>query len=237
MAQQIILYHDKLKEIRRYLVQKGQARYKGTVRQTKLAEAEAVITQVYDLEKETNLNIAKQLIPDEVIGVIQVYLTKINQLYEDIINLCADKEEKHKMESFELKTAVHLIPVMDSTENTTKRMISNIELYETMLDNPGKTLLINFVLKSRLTESAKLRMKSTYTSVGDLVKDLRQHFITVKSYTSLHTQLVKCTQNRKTIDDFGNELEKLFTDLTISQAEGEPTTYGVLLPLNEKLAV
>uniref|UniRef100_A0A2A4J5X7 Uncharacterized protein n=2 Tax=Heliothis virescens TaxID=7102 RepID=A0A2A4J5X7_HELVI len=39
------------------------------------------------------------------------------------------------------------------------------------------------------------------------------------------------------IDEYGSELEQLFTDLTISQADGDSTKFVVLKPLNEKMAI
>lgn len=141
------------------------------------------------------------------------------------------------MEKFNLKTAVSLLPILEGTESTLKRLIDGIEMYSSLLDSAGQSLLIKFVLKTRLSESAKLRLLSTYTSVDDLVKDMRKHLMTKKSFTSLHSQLIKCSQNSKNIDSFGRELEELFTDLTISQADGNSQNYEVLLPLNEKLAI
>lgn len=54
------------------------------------------------------------------------------------------------MASSDLKTAVSLVPVMNDTEDTTNKIIDPIEfyvLYETMLSNNGKLLLIKFIFK------------------------------------------------------------------------------------------
>lgn len=49
--------------------------------------------------------------------------------------------------------------------------------------------------------------------------------------------MLNCSQRHKSIDNFGTELEKLFTDLTITQADGNEQSSSVLFPLNEQLAI
>ncbi|KAI5633732.1 hypothetical protein NE865_13566 [Phthorimaea operculella] len=141
------------------------------------------------------------------------------------------------MATFDLKTAVGLLPVMTGEEEVTKKLISSIELYDSMLDAAGKTQLIQFVLKTRLTESAKLRLASTYASCEALLKDMRLHLLTAKSSNAIHSQLMRTTQGSSTIDEFGKKIEELFVELTITQAAGKSSNYSVLKPINEKLAI
>ena len=75
-------------------------------------------------------------------------------------------------DKFDLKTATSLLPVMTNSELVTGQLIDAIELYGTMLDEAGKKLLINYVLKTRLSPSAKLRLNQNYTDIGALVKDI-----------------------------------------------------------------
>lgn len=48
-------------------------------------------------------------------------------------------------------------------------------------------------------------------------------------------QMIK--QGGKTIEEYGRELEELFVNLTISQANGNSEAYKILKPLNEKQAI
>lgn len=58
-----------------------------------------------------------------------------------------------------------------------------------------------------------------------------------KSATAIQSQLQTIKQNEMTIQNFGDEISKLFVDLTISQVDGKADSHKVLKPLNEKLAV
>ena len=65
-------------------------------------------------------------------------------------------------EAFSLKTAGGLLPQMDGNENTTKMLIDSINLYSQFLKAEDHKPLINFVLMTKLTESAKVRLQGTY---------------------------------------------------------------------------
>ncbi|KAG7303047.1 hypothetical protein JYU34_013065 [Plutella xylostella] len=224
-------YYEKLVDIRKYLIKKGQSRYKGNVIENKLGESRQII-----LECETILKrLEKQLKSNDFILVTRTY-DKINSLFQEILNLCNFTDKTTKMD-FDIKTACSLLPVMDGSESTTKRLVDGVEMYADMLDDSGKLLLITFVLKSRLSENAKLRLNSNNTSVKELIKDLKHRLFTQKSFTAIQTQLLRTKQGSKSIEEYGSELEKLFTDLTITQAEGDTTKYAFLKPLNEKQAV
>lgn len=151
--------------------------------------------------------------------------------------MCSSTEVSDKMESFSLKTAVALLPVMNDTENVTKQLISAIELYSSMLNDKSKPILINFILKTRLSENAKLRLNQNYPTVQLLVDDMKKYLISKKSFTALQEQLMRCKQNQRDIEDYGKEIENLFVNLTISQADSDTKKYDVLKPLNEKMAI
>lgn len=148
----------------------------------------------------------------------------------------SDTEEKMS-EKFNLKTAASLLPVMNGTEIVTKQLIDAIELYDSMLDATGKSLLTTFILKKSLSESAKIRLNKTYNSNAELIVDLKNYFITKKSVSYLSTQLNNAKQGGKSIDLFGKSIEELLTDLTITQSEGNETALKILGDVNEKIAI
>lgn len=140
-------------------------------------------------------------------------------------------------EKFDLKTAGSLLPVMNDTEEVTKQLIDAIELYASMLDEAGKSLLINYVLKVRLSVSAKLRISSSYTSIETLIVDLRKHLLTKKSASSLSIELHNAKQNTKSIEEYGRTIEELLVNLCIAQSDGNENSLNVLRPVNEKTAI
>ena len=232
MIETLVENYNDLKEIRKYLVKKGKSRYVGKTIEIKLGEAKNIFDKCSEL-----FLLLKSKQDIKVISSASDIFKNIKELYEDINNLCMDPNiEIVKME-FDLKTACNLLPVMDGTENVTKRLIDGIEMYSEMINASDNDLLIKFVLKNRITENAKLRLAGTYKSISELVKDMRTHLITKKSFTAIQSRLQNISQGFRSIDEYGTELEQLFTDLTISQADGESTKYNVLKPINEKFAI
>lgn len=53
-------------------------------------------------------------------------------------------------------------------------MIQGIEMYDSCLTKPeDKKLLISFVIKTRLTKLAQLKLKSNYETTKDLITDIK----------------------------------------------------------------
>lgn len=234
MADDFIAIYDELMLIRKYLIKKGQSRYTCSVTLNKLEEAKILYEKARLLLSKVKYSVKPELYK----SIIDIY-DNIYSLFLEISQLCtlSPSEHKSKTMEFDIKTACNLIPLLDDKENTTKRLIDAVEMYAEMLNSEGKNLLIKFVLKGRLSENAKLRMSDSYSSVTDLIKDLRKHLLTTKSFTAIQSRLQNTNQGWRSVDEYGTEIEKLFTDLTISQADGDSKKYAVLKPLNEKLAV
>ncbi|CAH0717100.1 unnamed protein product, partial [Brenthis ino] len=134
---------------------------------------------------------------------------------------------------FDLKTACSLLPVMDGVKETTKKLIDGIEMYADMLKDSDFPLLFKFILKSRLSENAKMRMLTDYTSVKDIVKDMKIHLLTKKSFTAIQARLQQTTQGWRSVEEYGSEIEKLFTELTISQTNGHMVNIEDVVPIGQ----
>lgn len=175
----------------------------------------------------------------DLVSSISKYIDSIDKILRDRLELVILEEQSaSKMgEKFDLKTAAGLLPIMDNKEGTTKQLIDSIELYDELLDAEGKRHLVNYVLKTRLSQSAKVRLSKTYNSNTDLIADLRSHFITKKSSASLSTQLNNIKQGNRSIDEFGASIEELMVNLTLSQADGNDNAVIILSSVNEKLAI
>lgn len=140
-------------------------------------------------------------------------------------------------EKFDLKTASSLLPVMNGSELITKQLVDSIEWYDALLDQAGKKLLTTYVLKTRLSEGAKLRLKSAYASNDILIQDIRANFISKKSPAVLSVKLNSAKQRGKSVEEFGKSIEEMLVDLTISQANGDAGTAEILRPVNEQIAI
>ncbi|XP_037296740.1 uncharacterized protein LOC119189971 [Manduca sexta] len=232
MTDVLIEKYEALVDIRKYLIKKGQARYKGTVIKTKLDEANYIFEECTKILLLLDKGKDKKLVP-AALDIFQ----NIKNIFEEINSLCIFPKNKSVKMEFDLKVACNLLPAMDGIEATTKRLIDSLEMYADMLDEKGKTLLVTFVLKSRLSENAKLRITGNYKSIEELIKDMRCHLLTKKSFMAIQTKLLHLQQGSTSIEEYGTEIERLFTELTLSQSEGNSDTAGILKPLNEKLAI
>lgn len=165
----------------------------------------------------------------------------IESTYRQILSFQSNVEQEQigsKMDKFDIKTAASLIPMMDNTEETTEKIIDSIEMYNDCLQGiEQKKLLISFILKTRLTKSAKLKLKSEYSDVASLVIDIKKYLLTKKSANTILYQLNNLSQNNLSINEFGNKLSDLFIGLTITQADGNEKACEILRPINEKLAI
>lgn len=97
--------------------------------------------------------------------------------------------------------------------------IDGIEYYQTELDLKGQTKLINFVLKSRLSQSANLKLN---TKKKEKKKAMKTNLLPKKSATALQQRLFNLKQNDLSIDDYGKQITDLFVDLTTNTSTGGP---------------
>ncbi|KAF9406031.1 hypothetical protein HW555_013449 [Spodoptera exigua] len=141
------------------------------------------------------------------------------------------------MTEFDMKTASSLLPVMTGEEECTKKLIDALEFYSQNIKKEHESLLISFVLKTRISRHAKLRLASNYDTSADLIKDMKNNLLTKQSATALQLELLQSRQGSQSIEEFGKKLEDLFVELTISQADGKEDAYKMFRPVNEKLAI
>lgn len=234
-----------LKEIRDYSIKIGPVRrHNSDAAQIKFKEAQDLYCRLEYISSDIKLKIENSEISNDSLISINKCIEDIHTVYRSILTLYCVSEDSEFEDSvdmatsnFDLKTALALLPIMTSQESTIIQLIDSIQLYSDMLNDEGKKQLINFVLKTRFSSGAKLRLKSNYISITDLVKDMRTHLLQKKSAVAIQSQLNSASQGRRSIDKFGSELEQLFVNLTIAQADGDDKKFDVLRPLNEKIAI
>lgn len=251
MAKEIENIYNELCKIRTYLIKIGpKRRLESKVSSRKLEESTNLFYSFKKLCKEIEANL-KEFKNEELI-IINEYRHKIEELIIEIKELC-EKESSYsnsdfeslsedegkivKMAKFDLKIALNLLSVMTNDELSIKQLIDGIDYYSSILDSQSQEQLITFVMKSRLSQAAKLKLASNYDSVKDLLHDMRVQLLPTKSATAIQSKLHSFCQKQMTIDEYGKAITEMFVDLTIAQSEGKPSNYQVLKPLNEKQAI
>ncbi|XP_072932532.1 uncharacterized protein [Epargyreus clarus] len=232
--------YSELKEIRVYLIKIGLARRHGPILISKAIEANKIYEKYKSWLCDFQSQVKKEDISTENILKIDNKCKDFEKLYNETLQLCESEkiELKLTMDTFDLKTAMSLLDRMTDEEANTKQLIDNIEYYSSILKSDTcKAKLIQFVLKSRLSQAAKLRLDSNYSTVSGLIKDMRIHLLTQKSAPAIQSKLQMSKQNDLTIHDYGKEITEMFTELTISQSNGNTDSYKILKPINEKFAI
>ncbi|KAH9636144.1 hypothetical protein HF086_007096 [Spodoptera exigua] len=234
MADEIKSLIAKLKEVRTYLIKLGPKRRKGEILLKKADESYVLFSTFSSVLAIISDQVKLGKSDKDTEKNINELSKEFLKLYEEVKKLC----EVVEMETFSLKTALGLLPLMTDDETVTQQLIDNIEYYGSTLSEAAcKVKLINFVLKSRLSQAGKLKLNESYSTIGELIQDMKCKLLAQKSANSIQTKLQQLRQNDKTINDYGQELSQLFVDLTISQSKGDANSYKVLKPLNEKMAI
>lgn len=233
--------HRNLLYIKEYLIKLGPDRRQKELGLSKVNEAkleysksEYILSQVHKLVEKSEISTKDITFINEIANKILITFNKIISLESSSVDKISKMAEKDK---FDLKTAIALLPVMTGQENVTKSLIDAIQLYSSMISDAAQVQLIDFVLKTRLSPSAKLRLKSNYLTITDLLRDMNSHLIQKKSAVAIQHKLQNCRQGHRSIESFGSELEQLFVNLTIAQADDDASKFEVLRPINEKVAI
>lgn len=201
----------------------------------KLKELEQILLKFRKLQADISI----QKLEVDIVGEIKEYATAIETVIDQVRKILDDRLliNINMDQDFCLKTAGSLLPSMDGTEETTKQLIDSIRLYAELLKTNHIKYLINYVVKTRLSENAKVRLKKKYDSVELLLNDLRDNFITVKSASTLSYQLHQVNQLNKSLDEYGSEVEQLLSNLTLAQANNDDEALQTLRPVNEQIAI
>ncbi|RVE48490.1 hypothetical protein evm_006801 [Chilo suppressalis] len=235
--------HKSLVYLRDYLVKLGPKGRQQDLGLKKVKEAKVLYSKLESILSVLHSQIETEQISTSDITSIHKIINEIHQIFNKIIELSISEQKQSetvKMSDnceFDLKTAIALLPVMTGQESVTNSLINSIELYSKMISDKSKSQLIEFVLKTRLSPSAQLRLSSTYDTIENLLNDMRKHLIQKKSEVALQWKLHQSKQGNRSIESFGSELENLFVNLTIAQSSGDPNSYKVLKPINERIAI
>lgn len=235
--------YNKLCVLREYISKLGPERRGSELGVRKYSEARFEYEKLGCILSHVKSCIEQSEISSNDLTTINNLVTQIHSTYNKINTLtCVStssigKTSEMATEKFDIRTAISLLPVMTGQEHVSKNLIDGIELYSSIISSDTHPQLINFVLKTRLSPSAKLRLKATYDSIENLLIDLKKYTLPKRSSVAMQSRMQSCKQGSRSIDAFGSELEDLFVNLTIAQAENDSAKYDILRPLNEKIAI
>nr|XP_049695846.1 uncharacterized protein LOC126054357 isoform X1 [Helicoverpa armigera] len=235
MAETLHELYKNLVDIRKYLIKIGASRRKGSIVIKKLKDADDIVRDFNIFLQDYSES--KSNVEESECILIEKLTTNFHKLYEEILDLCTEESSSKMSAKFDLKIALQLLPVSTDDEASIKQLIDGIEYYQSELDEPSKKQLMNFTLKSRLSQAAKLKLSSKYDSIEELIKDLKLHLLPKKSATAIQRRMQNTKQNNLSIDEFAKEITEMFVELTIAQSDGNDEHFKVLKPLNEKQAI
>ena len=188
-----------LTNIKNNLRKLNYERQKLQIVQSKLDKANIIYLELNNKVTEVNKRIKDSEVDAADIIVIKNTVDEIKKIYQDIVGFKSYIKNKSvhslKMSSFDLKVAKSLLPVLDDSENTTLKLIESAQFYYSFISGEDKPMSIKFSLKTRLSNNAKLRLKSNYESMINLLNDIKIHLLTKKSDIALQTKLFSVKQN------------------------------------------
>lgn len=185
-----------------------------------------IVKKIFELQEDSILRLEKGL---------KISEEKIEEIVETV--QANNSLTISTMASFDLKSASALIPVMTGEEDVTRQIIDGIELYASLLSAEARKVLTAFVLKTRLNSTAKLKLKSSYESNTALIADIKKFLLPPKSATALAAKLAIQKQGNKSVQEFGNEIEVLLTNLTLAQTGENSGDNPAIHAINEKNAI
>ncbi|KAH9628292.1 hypothetical protein HF086_015970 [Spodoptera exigua] len=237
----LIDIHTLIKNIKVNLLKLSKVKRTKKVLEQKYLEANGLYDKYITCRSELDIKVSKGYVKQEELKYILIICEEIESYYQRIQNFCLENEQSlstvNTMTEFDMKTASSLLPVMTGEEECTKKLIDALEFYSQNIKKEHESLLISFVLKTRISRHAKLRLASNYDTSADLIKDMKNNLLTKQSATALQLELLQSRQGSQSIEEFGKKLEDLFVELTISQADGKEDAYKMFRPVNEKLAI
>ncbi|KAF9416260.1 hypothetical protein HW555_006334 [Spodoptera exigua] len=208
--------YEKLRKLKENLFKLSLERRTPERLKEKLNEATIIYNDYSVLFVSIRKQIDNKTISGESLSLVKSHCDKIVELNAQIQEFCSKLHlpvtrssceqfgETSNLESkmeFNLKIALSLLPVMNNEELTTH----GIEYYSSTLKTEQcKLSLINFVLKSRLSQQAKLSLKSDYPSIDALLTDMRMILLPKKSAIALQNKLQTSRQDQRSINDYGS---------------------------------
>lgn len=167
----------------------------------------------------------------------------LNDLSEEILNssvLLDENEEIFENMDFDLKSYVNIIPEFDGQFNKYSNFINFVEfIYDTLNEN-GKIRLIDFILKTKLSDAVRLKLAAypKPITLNELKENISKILKSNKTSLSIQSELSRTRQNNLSVIDFSSKIESLISELNSIQISqrGEQNRELIIL-MNDEIAL
>lgn len=225
------------------------------VTQSKLEKLYILVNRFKSIESKLKNDVLDKIIDESNEKVCNELVNKLNEkiikcetklksrLKIEIIENNKDNIDNNSLciskmgEAFDFRTAASLLPKLNGTDEMIYQLIKGIKLYKPVLKAEAEQLLINYVLNACIPFKDEGRLKTTYASSDDLIKDIKIHFLPKRSAPAIIAELQNTKQGNKSIEEYGRSIETLMSILTITQTDDHPNSGDIFRNENEKMAI
>lgn len=144
------------------------------------------------------------------------------------------------MASFDLSTAIKIVPEFTGNRNELSNFISLVEMIDETLKAEEKPKLIKFIIKARISDKVKNKLSSVETPITilELKTTLENSFPSNKTTLSLHTELSKIKQGNLQTKNYAEKIENITAELNkIQISELGEKERKTITSLNDKIAL
>lgn len=169
----------------------------------------------------------------------------LNSLSEEILNnsiLSDDNIEifEASIMEFDIKNHVNLIPEFDGQFQKYSNFINFVEFVHDTLNDNGKSRLINFILKTKLSDGIRLKLSAypTATTLAQFKENMSKIIKSNKTSLSIQSELVRTRQNISSVIDFSSKIESLISELNSIQISQRGEQYrDVIIQMNDEIGL
>jgi hypothetical protein len=143
-----------------------------------------------------------------------LYETIATIIQEQLLELRNTEEDKRRMSAFNYDTALKLPCLTENSEVAARDFLDCVEAYHDLLNDAGKILLMNFVVKTKIQGHAKTKLGSRVAETFNSLKLLVQESCgTTETHESLKLKLSNFKQGQKSIEEFAEAVNGITEQL------------------------
>lgn len=152
-----------------------------------------------------------------------------------------DSDEDISMSGFDISTSMRVIPEFTGDVKHLTNFLNIVEyLYDSINEAGGKLSLINFVLKTKLSDIVRHRLNShpTPTDITQFKAVFSQIFKSKKTPLNIQSELSRTIQGNLSISDYANKIENLVAELNSLQLlSADENSRNTIIKLNDEVGL
>ena len=161
--------------------------------------------------------------------------SRVNLIQETNIETIVDK-----MASFDILHTVKLIPEFNGESAQLNNFLSLIEYLHNTLKNDDKPKLVEFILKTKLSEKARKKIANNIKieTLDDLKTSFMKTFKTIRSALLVQSELMNSTQGNNTLTRYIDRIQNLNYELSnLQMTDKGQAEKEVIVMMNEQMAM